>query len=179
MHEPRPHAWPIGTPSPSPRAGTVGMVMSSQLVTIDAGVSLEQALGRMDAHAIHHLLVTDRNRVVAVVSDRDLQRGLGIGPSHRDEERHRRRPLFQVANYRIVTIEEDATLTEAAAQLLQHHVSALPVTARRPQHNADEMEEAIVGIVTSRDLLRYLADEARAEAPQASGFRRGASRPAA
>lgn len=152
MDQPRTRAWPIGTPPSVPREGTVGSVMSRPLVTIDAGVSLEQAVALMEAHAIHHLLVTDRDRIVAVASDRDLQRGLGIGPAHRDDDRHRRRPLFQVAHYRIVTVDADASLADAARHLLEHNVSALPVVATQ-----DDGAEAIVGIVTSRDLLRHLA----------------------
>ncbi len=152
MQQPHPHAWPFGTLAGTPRGGSAGSVMSSPVVTIDAGVSLEQALARMVEHGIHHLLVTDRDRIVAVVSDRDLQRGLGLGPSHRDDERHRRRPLFQVANYRLVTIDADAPIAEAAEALLLHHVSALPVV-----HAAGDREPAIVGILTSRDLLRHLA----------------------
>ena len=159
MSAPRTHAWPIGAPSPAPPAGTVASVMSHPVVTIDAGVGLEQAIAKMEAHDVHHLLVTDRGMVVAVVSDRDLRRGLGIGPARRDDERYRRRPLFQVAAYQIVTIEEDASLPEAATSLLDHGVSALPVVNR---------EDAVVGIITSRDLLRCMASGQEASEQKAT-----------
>lgn len=148
MPEPRTHAWPLGTPSTVPLPGTVGSVMSVDLVTVEVDVDLEQALRRMrDAH-IHHLLVTDRGAIVALVSDRNLTRALGLGPAKRDDERHRRHPVFQVASYRLVTVGEDAAIAEAAEAMLSQEVSALPVV-----NAADE----IVGIVTSRDLLRHLA----------------------
>jgi acetoin utilization protein AcuB len=148
VREPRTHAWAVGTPSPVPVPGTTGAVMSCDLVTVDVGVSLEQALAKMEAAGIHHLLLTDRERIVAVVSDRNLVRVLGLGPPKRDDERHRRHPVFQVASYRVTTIEERAPIAEAAATLLDHGISALPVV-----NDADE----VVGIVTSRDLLRHLA----------------------
>ncbi len=163
MSAPRTHAWPIGAPAPAPLVGTVASVMSHPVITVDAGVGLEQAISRMEAHGVHHLLVTDRSLVVAVVSDRDLQRGLGIGPTRRDDERYRRRPLFQVAAYRVVTIDDDASLAEAASALLDHGVSALPVV---------NSEDAVVGIITSRDLLRHLASNQ-------SGNRSAPVRPAA
>lgn len=148
MSAPRTHAWPIVAPSPAPLAGTVASLMSHPVITVDAGVGLEQAIAKMEAHGVHHLLVTDRGLVVAVVSDRDLQRGLGIGPARRDDERYRRRPLFQVAAYRVVTIDDHASLPEAASALLDHGVSSLPVVSPA---------DAVVGILTNRDLLRYMA----------------------
>jgi len=155
MQQPHPHAWPLGMPPPNPRTGSVATVMSRPVITIDAGVSLDQALAKMEAYRVHHLLVTDRDRVVAVVSDRNLQRGLRIGLAARDDERHRRRPVFQVASYRLVTIEADASLAEAAAALLTYEVSALPVVSVSAAGGPEGL--AIVGIITSRDLLRHLA----------------------
>ena len=150
--EARTHAWRIGTSSPSPAPGTTGAVMSRDLITTDVGVSLEQARARMEEHGVHHLLLTDRGRIVALVSDRNLARGLVIGPPMRDDERYRRHPVFQVAAYRLNTIEETAPVYEAAAMLLDLGISALPVV-----NDADE----IVGILTSRDLLHCLAHDLR------------------
>jgi len=150
MSDPRVHAWPLATPREPGAPSTVGSIMSHPVVAVDAGVSLEQAHARMQDAAIHHLLVTDRGHVVAVISDRDLQRGLGLGPARREDERHRRRPLFQVAAYRVVTVAESTSIREAAQTLLAHGVSALPVV---------DADDAIVGIVTSRDLLQYVATQ--------------------
>ena len=153
----RAHGWPLGAPSPVPMPGTVASVMSSSLITLDVGVSLEQAIGRMRDADVHHLLLTDRGLVVALVSDRNLIRAMGVGPTSRDDAaRYRRHPVFQVATYHLVTVEEDASVEDAAQLMLDIGVSALPVV-----NNADHL----VGILPSRDLLRYVADLGRASTP--------------
>jgi len=128
-------------------------MMSSPAITVDVGISLAQAADRMRESGVHHLLLTDRGIVVALVSDRNLIRALGLGPSSRDADlRYRRHPVLQVATYHVVTVEETTTVPEAARVMLEAGVSALPVVSEAAQ---------LVGIVTSRDLLRYVADLGR------------------
>ena len=47
---------------------TVSSVMSSRVITVDVGVSLSQAAERMREAGTHHLLLTDRDHAVALVS---------------------------------------------------------------------------------------------------------------
>lgn len=122
--------------------------MSTPLVRIAVDAGIADALASMASHAIHHLLIEDRGRVVAVVSDRDLVRALPGGPERREHEERRRRPVFQLAHYHLVTVEVTATVEEAAALMLEASVSSLPVV---------DADDAMVGIITSRDLLRSLA----------------------
>ena len=145
----RVRAWSLGPPSGDPREDTVAAVMSAPVETIDVNVSLEQALARMRDRHLHHLLLTDRDVVVALISDRNLLRAMGLGPAQREAEaRYRRHPVFQVAEYHLVTVREETSIEDAAAILLERDFSALPIV-----NEADE----IVGIVTIRDLLRHLA----------------------
>ncbi|MFA7250217.1 MAG: CBS domain-containing protein [Dehalococcoidia bacterium] len=128
---------------------TVGALMSAPLVTIPPGARLWEARATMSSHGVHHLLVADRGRVVAIVSDRDIAHRLSPAaargnPSRHDEEAMQRRVL-QVAHFDMITIPRDAPIEEAAALILERSISALPVV--------DE-EHRVVGIVTTRDLLR-------------------------
>lgn len=153
----RAHGWLLGAASPVPMPGTVASIMSSSVITLDVGVSLEQALDRMRDADVHHLLLTDRGIVVALVSDRNLIRAMGVGPTSRDDaSRYRRHPVFQVATYHLVTVEESASVEVAAQLMLDAGVSALPVV-----NEADHL----VGILTSRDLIRYVADLGRSATP--------------
>ena len=145
----RVRGWTAGKPAAVPQPGTVGALMSHPLISVDAATTLSAAIAQMREDGIHHLLVTDRGFIVALVSDRNLIRALGLGPSSREaEQRYHRLPVLQVAEYRLVTIEEDTTVEVAAETMLDGGFSALPVV-----NEAGEMS----GIVTSRDLLRYLA----------------------
>jgi CBS domain-containing protein len=50
----------------------VSKVMSAPVRTLDAGASAQDAVLMMSRHAIRHLPVTERGRVVGIVSERDL-----------------------------------------------------------------------------------------------------------
>ena len=125
--------------------------MSRPLITIAPEAELWQAHAKMLEHRVHHLLVEDRGRIAAIISDRDIAHRLdhAVGPSvlsrHENEALHRK--VVQVASFHMFTIAAFASLEEAAAMLIEHGVSALPVR--------DE-DGKIVGIVTSVDLLRGL-----------------------
>jgi acetoin utilization protein AcuB len=53
---------------------TVGDVMSKRPSSIDCNEVLEDAAALMADRGVHHLVVTDRGRLVGVLSDRDLLR---------------------------------------------------------------------------------------------------------
>ncbi len=127
----------------------VSEVMAHPVITIEANASLAEARDRLHQGGVHHLVVVDRGRMIAVVSDRDLLRALSpflgtIGEQTRDT-RTLLRPVFQVATYHPITIRADASLYDAAALMLEHGISCLPVLDRA---------EALVGLVTTRDLMR-------------------------
>lgn len=141
--------------SPSPDAPTsssltiVAAIMSGPLVTVTPQATLWEARSAMTSAEVHHLLVIDRGKIVGIISDRDIAHRLspaaarGLASRH-DEEAVQRRVL-QIATFDMVTIAANAPIEEAAALIIEHGVSALPVL--------DEAHQ-FVGIVTTRDLLR-------------------------
>jgi len=129
----------------------VAALMSHPIVTVAPEATLWQARATMSAHGVHHLLVSDRGRVVAVLSDRDIAHRLGPaaarGRGSRHEAEAMERRVLQVATFDMVTIAAEASVEEAAALILERGISGLPVMDGRGE---------CVGIVTSRDLLRGL-----------------------
>jgi acetoin utilization protein AcuB len=105
----------------------------------------------MHTYRVHHLLVTDHGRVVAMLSDRDLARTVspraGTLVARRDDDATLRQPVYRAASYSLVTVRHDAPIEEAAALILERGISALPVAG-----DAD----GVIGIITTRDLLRGL-----------------------
>lgn len=146
------HAWHRGRLAGGPQhTPAVASVMSWPLVTVAAEATLHQAREVMRQHGIHHLLLEDRGRLVAIVSDRDIDHGLspwadGPAATRRDDETLQR-PAYSCATFAMHTVQHDAPLEEAAAVILDRSVSALPVVGP---------DGGIVGIVTARDLLREL-----------------------
>ena len=86
-----------------------------------------------------------------MLSDRDLLQQLGpnigtLAETSRDSGTLKRRVL-RATTYRPMTIQPSAPILDAAALLLRHLISCLPVQAAGG---------SIVGVVTTRDLLRAL-----------------------
>jgi acetoin utilization protein AcuB len=128
---------------------TIGDIMSQPVYTVRSDENLDAARKALDMLHVHHLLVENNGRIVGIVSDRDVLRHLspyvdGISAQRRDEATLRR-PIYSIAAYDLVTVERDTSLEEAAALMLEHRVSCLPV--RGSQGN-------VVGIVTKTDLLQ-------------------------
>lgn len=135
---------------PSARVA-VAALMSRPLITIAPDADLWEARGVMAAYGVHHLMVRDRGKIVAMLSDRDIAHRLspttGRGTSTRHEEEAMRRRVMQVATFDIVSVPDTATIEEAAALLLERNISALAVRDAAREY---------VGIVTTRDLMRGL-----------------------
>lgn len=146
------HAWHTSHLSGEPCATpSVATVMSCPLVTVEASATLRRAREVMREHGVHHLLLEDQGRIVAIVSDRDIDHGLSPwadGPTAtRRDDGTLQRPVYSCATFTMRTIQHDAPVEEAAAVLLEQSISALPVVGP---------DGGIVGIVTARDLLREL-----------------------
>ena len=111
-------------------------LMRKRVQTIREDGSAEQALKRMRAGGLRHLVVMRGRRVAGILSDRDLTAIL-VGGVRVD------RTIDQVMQRDVVGISPDATVEEAARRMRRRRIGALPVL------DGDEL----VGIVTVADLL--------------------------
>jgi CBS domain-containing protein len=71
-----------------PNATAVSEVMTTNVITIDAAVGMEEAMETMRVHNCRHLPVTDDGRVVAFLSMRDL---MNFALEQKTEELHHMR----------------------------------------------------------------------------------------
>jgi len=107
--------------------------------------SLEHAAEAMTAGGFRHLVVIDQDRVVGIVSIRDIVRAWTKG-------RARRAVAVQIReamNRDLVTIGRKATLREAARRMVERRTGAAIVESRRPNSPP--------GIITDRELLETVA----------------------
>lgn len=132
------------------------MLIKEIMTTRVATVSMDDRLGVIkaifeQAH-FRHLLVLEDDVLVGVISNRDLLRALSPyldtdAEMNRDTETLNRR-AHQIMSRQPITISPDSSLPEAAAIMLEQHVSCLPVLENG----------ALVGIVSWKDLLRVMRD---------------------
>jgi len=125
---------------------TMGDCMSQVPVTIDAGLTMDDAAQRMFDHKIRHLPVVDRGHLVGVVSERDLAMIDSI-------------PNVDRQSMSVATAMSSNPYTCSKATPL---VEVVDTMADQKIGTAIVMESGkIVGIFTTIDALRYLADALR------------------
>lgn len=109
-------------------------LMTTALLTIKASESVSEAHVEMELGVIRHLpVVDDRGKLVGVLSDRDLIAG---------SKRHRR--VADLMTKDVITIRPEAPAYEAAALMLDHRISSVPVV---------DDHGTLVGLVTQTDYL--------------------------
>ena len=127
-------------------------LMTARVVTIGMDDSLADARHRFARYGFHHLIVTERGRAVGVLSDRDVLRHLSpfidtpLVQRSQDLATLQRR-IHQIMTRRLIAIDPDSTAAQAAHLMVEQKVSCLPVIDER---------ERVVGIITLRDLARWL-----------------------
>jgi acetoin utilization protein AcuB len=123
--------------------------MSTDLVTIDEDTSIMKASKIMKQKKIQYLPVLSKGRLVGIVSDRDLKEATPSKATTLDiHEMYYLLDKVLVKSLmpkHLYTIAPEDTVEKAAAVMLKHHISALPVV---------DANAALAGIITKGDIFR-------------------------
>lgn len=114
--------------------------MVREVQTIDHEAPVGDAIEMLKEHRIRHLPLVDGERVVGMLSDRDVRLFLGRGLPHG-------MPVSGMATPDVCTIGPDRPLSEAAEVLLMRKIGALVVL----EH------DRLVGMLSSMDILEHCA----------------------
>lgn len=123
--------------------------MSPDPVTISGDTTVQEARRLLDYYGIRHLLVVDADRLVGVISDRDvrideksLRKAITDGTVATLVDDRRTADAIMSSPAQVIDIEQPV---EAAARLMvSRRISALPVV---------EADNLVRGIITSTDCL--------------------------
>ena len=123
--------------------------MSKDLVTIDADTSIMKASRIMKQNEIQHLPVLTQGRLAGIVSDRDLKEATPSKATTLDiHEMYHLLDTITVKSLmpkKLYTITPGETVEKAAAVMLKHHISALPVL---------DAQGTLAGILSKGDVFR-------------------------
>lgn len=122
-------------------------IMSTNLVTLDEDESVDLAEKAMTYGRIRHLPVVDGERLVGLVTHRDILRAqvsslVALTPEERTEIKTSV-PVREIMRQEIRTITPGTTVLEAARVLKENKYGCLPVVE----------EGKLVGIVTEADFI--------------------------
>ncbi len=136
-------------------------IMTRHVAAVHMDETLRNIREAFEESKFHHLVVTDKGRIVGVISDRDLLKNVSpfVGNTWMERPQDRNtltKKAHQVMHRHPVTVREDTTLFDAADLLLRENVTCLPVV------NEDHH---VIGIVTWRDLLPHCFTCEAAERP--------------
>ena len=125
----------------------LGEQFGSEVVTVAPDDSIQHVAWKMKDENIGAVVVVDGSqKVVGIVTDRDLAIKLGLGDA--DPET----PVEQVMNKKVLTIWDDQGVFNATQYMMGHHVRRLPIVDR---------QDRLVGMVTMDDIFALLAQELR------------------
>ena len=127
-------------------------LMSRALITTPPDTSVAEARTLMTRERIRHLLITDNNRLVGMVTDRDIRLNTASPATSLSAWELNyllaRMAVKDVMTKSLIVVDPDRDVREAARILLDHRIGALPVLDG----------DGLVGILTETDLVRAFAD---------------------
>jgi acetoin utilization protein AcuB len=128
----------------------VDQVMSKEVHCVAPEEKLRKLRDIFNEVKYHHLLVREDNRLLGLLSDRDVMRHLSpfLGA---DQEKYKDRKLLDIQakaimSTEVISVEPSTPIVCAAILLMENNISCLPVVSE---------ENSIVGILTWKDLLEY------------------------
>ncbi len=124
---------------------TLDAIMTTDLITVSLSTSLAEARSLMQDYRIRHLPVTnDGGELVGLLTQSDVLAATDSILRDDDNRIRAREILIQdVMVTKVATVDENASLRQAALFLEKHRIGCLPVVS----------EEKLVGIITDTDFV--------------------------
>lgn len=131
----------------------VNSYMSKNLVTIEAGTKILDALDLMKKHNIHRLPVVEGDRMIGLVTEGIISRNTPSTMTSLDIREVtyllNRTSANDIMEKNVITINKKALLEEAAVNMRKNAIGVLPVV---------EGDNKLVGIITEKDIMDAFVD---------------------
>ncbi len=114
-------------------------IMSTEVITVGPHYNVADVASLMDDRGVGSVLVLEEDRVLGILTERDILRVIGAGEDPKNVAAH------EALTDDLYTIGPDATVDQAAQQMTKAGVRHLPVIS----------EEGLIGIISIRDLVRW------------------------
>ena len=124
-------------------------IMKRNIRTIGMDKTLAEIESIMKKSSIEHLPVMDEGKLVGMISDLDIKSfksiKAGTAASDHKDELTLELKAFQIMVREVITVAEEASVSDAIRIMIDKQIHCLPVLSGRNQ---------LVGIVSSTDILR-------------------------
>jgi len=135
---------------------SVEAIMSRDLITLDLDDELAKAKQIFDETNIHHILITDKYKLVGIITDRDLHKHLspsvGTCRETTKDALLLNKRVHLVMSRKLVTAAPSISLNEAVLLFHDNHISCLPIVNENLKP---------IGILSWRDIIKIAANSYR------------------
>jgi CBS domain-containing protein len=134
------------------RNENIQTIMTANPMTVQVGEPLSKAYGMLLENTFHHVPVIDGRKLVGMISSSDIGR---VTYSFETDQRTNAavldstRSVRDVMHQDLTSLPTTATVRDAANVLANGQFHAVPIIEN----------DELVGIVTSTDVIRYLAEQ--------------------
>jgi acetoin utilization protein AcuB len=122
--------------------------MQTEIVTLQVDEPLANAVEATSSERIRHLPILDGERLVGMVSDRDIKRALPSAVIEGNKAEYDRvlneTPVRRIMRGSPITVGPTASLADVTRLMLDHRISAIPVVEGGK----------LVGLLTDTDVLQ-------------------------
>jgi acetoin utilization protein AcuB len=118
----------------------VASIMTRNVLTVEMDYSIQIIRDIFNNFEFHHILVLENQKLVGVISDRDL-----IDGDERDTNTLSKK-AHEIMSRKPITVDVETSIEKASCLLLENNISCLPVTS--PQGSVE-------GILSWKDILRF------------------------
>lgn len=135
--------------------------MSKRIVSLDIDRTLLDVKHIFERTSFHHLLITQHDRLVGIVSDRDYLKTMNpkidtINETSADREVLKRH-VNVIMSHKVISLKPDNDFFDAVALFNEHKISCIPII------NDDNR---IQGIVSWRDMMKVLLQRQKSNEAQ-------------
>ena len=126
---------------------TVRDFMTTNVITIDVKRTVLEAAKMMHQQDVGDLVVMEGVEAKGIVTERDLVRRLIAQRKPLDTK------VSEIMSDPLITIEEEASIRDAARKMIKYKIRRLPVTKNN----------VLVGIIATSDFARHLSKKSLSE----------------
>jgi CBS domain-containing protein len=126
---------------------TVKDFMTTNVITIDSQKTVLEAAKLMNQQGVGDLVVMEGKMPTGIVTERDLVRRVMA------QKKPLETKVSEIMSAPLITIDEDASLKDAARKMIKNKIRRLPV----------KKTNELVGIVATSDFARYLGKKTLTE----------------
>jgi len=120
--------------------------MTRSLLTIKPSTSIQEAYNIMLTENVRHLVVTNRGKLVGLVSDRDIFK---VGEMEFEVLGYPAGHVKEIMSIDLLTCTPSTSIGDAARMLVDNKINCLPVT----------QFGKLIGLITSTDIMEILSSK--------------------